>query len=193
MLAAQHGVLVYAVLLAVIFIETGIVVMPFLPGDSLLFVAGTLAAQHLLALPLLLPLLAIAAIAGDSLNYALGALAGRRIDESGRIPLVKPAHIARTHAFFERHGHKTIVLARFVPIVRTLAPFLAGVGSMRYRVFAAYNIVGGLVWVTSLLLAGYAFGNVPFVSEHLNAVLLGIVALSLVPAVIHKLMPAGRA
>jgi len=191
-LATNHGTLVYLALFAVIFIETGIVVLPFLPGDSLLFVAGALASQYLLSLPTLIPLLVIAAIAGDSLNYAIGAAARKRIKDSSQLHFIKPSHLARTNAFFERHGHKAIVLARFMPIVRTLAPFLAGVGSMRYRFFATYNVVGAIAWVGSLVAAGYAFGNIPAVSENLNAVLLGIIVLSLLPAIVHKILPSKR-
>lgn len=169
-----------------IFIETGIVVMPFLPGDSLLFVAGTLAAQQALDLSILLPLLIVAAITGDTMNYAVGSAIRKRTVDAARLPLLKPEYIERTNLFFERHGRKTIVLARFVPIVRTIAPFIAAFGKMDYGVFLKYNIIGALLWVISLVGAGYALGTLPIVSDHLNTVLLGIVLLSLLPGVISK-------
>jgi membrane-associated protein len=183
-LAAAHGTVVYLLLFAVIFIETGLVILPFLPGDSLLFVAGAFAAQGTFSLPILFPLLAAAAIAGDSANYAIGGVLRRRAIDAGRLRLIKPEHLARTQAFFDRHGPKTIVLARFVPVVRTLAPFVAALGSMPYRTFLAYNVVGGLAWVAALLGAGYLFGNIAWVHDHLTMVLLGIVALSLAPGML---------
>ncbi|NYT69402.1 VTT domain-containing protein [Pusillimonas noertemannii] len=191
-LADNHAVLAYAVLFAVIFIETGIVVAPFLPGDSLLFIAGTLAAQHVMHLPILIPVLVIAAIAGDALNYALGTAVRRRTVDAHRLRFLKPEHIARTHAFFERHGGKAVVLARFVPIVRTLAPFCAALGRMQYRTFLKYNIIGGLLWVVGLIGAGYLLGNVPFIGDNLNAVLLGIIFLSVLPTVAGKIRKPAR-
>ncbi|WP_026067607.1 VTT domain-containing protein [Pusillimonas noertemannii] len=193
-LADNHGFLVYAVLFAVIFIETGVVVAPFLPGDSLLFIAGTLAAQQVMHLPILLPVLAVAAIAGDALNYALGTAIRKRTIDTHRLRLLKPEHIARTNAFFERHGPKAVVLARFVPIVRTLAPFCAALGRMQYSIFLQYNIIGGLLWVVGLVGAGYLLGNIPFVGDNLNAVVLGIIFLSVLPTVAGKIRkPAGTA
>ncbi len=186
-LAANHGTFVYMALFAVIFIETGIVVMPFLPGDSLLFVAGALAAQQALDLPILVPFLAVAAIAGDTVNYAVGSAVRKRTVDTARLRLLKPEYVERTNLFFERHGRKTIVLARFVPIVRTIAPFIAALGKMNYGIFLKYNIIGALVWVVSLVGAGYALGTLPIVSDHLNTVLLGIVLLSLLPGVISKM------
>lgn len=183
-LAASHGVVVYAILFVVIFIETGVVVMPFLPGDSLLFVAGALAAAGTFSLPVLVPLLIAAAIAGDTLNFAIGSLMRKKVLDARRIAFIKPAYLDRTHAFFDRHGRKTIVLARFVPIVRTLAPFVAALGKMSYPAFLAYNAIGGLAWVGLLLWAGHAFGNLPWVSAHLTAVILGIVFLSILPGLI---------
>jgi membrane-associated protein len=183
-LAASHGTLVYLVLFAVIFIETGVVILPFLPGDSLLFVAGALAAQGSFRPVLLVPLLIAAAIAGDAMNYAAGSLMRRKVGDGHRLPLVKPEHLARTEGFFERHGRKTIVLARFVPVVRTLAPFVAALGRMPFAAFLAYNAAGGAAWVVALLGAGYAFGNLPWVGEHLTVVMLGIVALSIMPGVV---------
>jgi membrane-associated protein len=191
--ASSHAVLVYVVLFLVIFVETGVVVLPFLPGDSLLFVAGAMAAQGTFHLPVLMALLVLAAIASDSLNFAIGSQARRSVLETGRIRFVKPEHLARTHAFFDRHGPKTIVLARFVPIVRTLAPFVAALGDMTYSTFVSYNIVGALVWVCALLGAGVAFGNLPWVGDHLTVVILGIVVLSLVPGLVGWLVERGRA
>jgi membrane-associated protein len=183
-LAASHGALVYLVLFAVIFIETGVVILPFLPGDSLLFVGGALAAQGTFRLPILIPVLIIAAIAGDGANYAVGSLMRKKVADGHRLRLIKPEYLERTKGFFERHGRKTIVLARFVPIVRTFAPFVAALGSMSYRTFLAYNVIGGVAWVAALVAAGYAFGNLPWVGDHLTLVLLGIVALSLMPGLI---------
>jgi len=193
-LADSHDLLIYAVLFAVIFIETGVVVAPFLPGDSLLFITGTLAAQHVMHLSILIPALAIAAIAGDALNYALGTAMRRRTVDARGLRFLKPEHIARTNAFFERHGRKAVVLARFVPIVRTLAPFCAALGRMEHTIFLKYNIIGGLLWVIGLVGAGYLLGNVPFVADNLNAVVPGIVFLSVLPTVAGKIRtPASTA
>ena len=182
-IAAEYQVLVYVLLFAVIFVETGVVVMPFLPGDSLLFVTGALAAKGMLSLPVLIPLLIVAAVVGDILNFAIGDIFRERIKHGYRLRFIKPEHIAHTERFFERHGPKTIVLARYVPIVRTLAPFVAALGSMRYRTFLSYNVAGGTLWVVSLTLAGYAFGNIKWVNDNLTAVILGIIVLSLVPGI----------
>jgi membrane-associated protein len=192
-LAASHGLAVYLLLFAIIFIETGVVILPFLPGDSILFVAGAFAAQGVFSLAILFPLLALAAIAGDSANYALGSKLRKRADDPAHLRFVKAEHLARTRAFFERHGPKTIVLARFVPVVRTLAPFVAALGSMAYRRFFAYNVAGGLVWVAALLGAGRAFGSVEWVRDHLTMVLLGIVVLSLAPGIVGWLAERRRA
>jgi len=183
-LAAGHGSMVYALMFGFIFVETGVVVLPFLPGDSLLFVAGTLAAKGAFSLPVLAPTLMAAAIAGDTLNFAIGSVMRKHVLEPDRIRFVKPAYLERTRKFFDRHGRKTIVLARFVPVVRTLAPFVAALGKMPYPAFLAYNVVGGLAWVGILLGAGHLFGHLPWVSRHLTAVILGIVALSILPGVI---------
>jgi membrane-associated protein len=192
-LAASHGAAVYLLLFAIIFIETGVVILPFLPGDSILFVAGAFAAQGVFSLTILFPLLALAAIAGDSANYAVGGVLRKRADDPAHLRFVKPEHLARTRDFFERHGPKTIVLARFVPVVRTLAPFVAALGSMAYRRFFAYNVAGGLVWVAALLGAGRAFGSVGWVRDHLTMVLLGIVVLSLAPGIAGWLAERRRA
>ena len=182
-LVATHGAWVYLILFAVIFVETGVVVMPFLPGDSLLFIAGALAAKGLFDPWYLFALLFIAAVAGDALNFAIGSVFRRRAIDTSRIKFVKPEHLRRTHEFFERHGGKTIVLARFVPIVRTLAPFVAALGAMPPRIFFFYNVTGAALWVGSLLLAGYVFGAIPWVNNNLTAVVMGIVVLSVLPAV----------
>lgn len=173
----------YVILFLVVFCETGLVVTPFLPGDSLLFTAGALAATHSLSLPVLLISLAIAAVLGDAVNYLFGAKFGKRFLASQRIPWIRKEHLEQTHAFFERYGNKTIVLARFVPIVRTFAPFVAGIGQMSYRQFGIYNIVGGCVWVLSCTFAGYLFGNIEVVKNNFSLVVLGIVGVSVLPMV----------
>jgi membrane-associated protein len=183
-LASSHGAMVYAVLFGFIFVETGVVVLPFLPGDSLLFVAGALAAEGTFSLAVLVPLLVAAAVGGDTLNFAIGTLMRKRVLDAGRIRFVKPEYLERTQGYFDRHGRKTIVLARFVPVVRTLAPFVAALGKMAYPSFLAYNVAGGLAWIVVLLGAGYAFGNLPWVSQHLTAVVLGIVFISVLPGLI---------
>lgn len=192
-LAAEYQILVYVLLFAVIFVETGVVVMPFLPGDSLLFVTGALAAKGMLSLPVLIPLLIVAAVVGDIVNFAIGALFRDRVKHGYRLRFIKPEHIAHTEAFFERHGPKTIVLARYVPIVRTLAPFVAALGSMRYRTFLSYNVTGGTLWVVSLTVAGFAFGNITWVNDNLTAVIMGIIVLSLVPGIVAWLQERHRA
>ncbi|MFC4929662.1 VTT domain-containing protein [Massilia sp. GCM10023247] len=191
-IATEYQFLVYVLLFAVIFVETGVVVMPFLPGDSLLFVTGALAAKGLLALPMLIPLLILAAVLGDILNFAIGSAFRNRVKNGYRLRFIKPEHIAHTERFFERHGPKTIVLARYVPIVRTLAPFVAALGSMRYRTFLSYNVAGGTLWVVSLTVAGYIFGNIKWVNDNLTAVILGIIVLSLVPGIVAWLRERSR-
>jgi membrane-associated protein len=191
-LAAEYQLLVYVLLFAVIFVETGVVVMPFLPGDSLLFVTGALAAKGMLSLEMLIPLLIIAAVTGDILNFAIGSAFRGRVQRGYRFKLIKAEHIAHTEHFFERHGPKTIVLARYVPIVRTLAPFVAALGSMRYSTFLVYNIAGGTLWVVSLTVAGYVFGNIKWVSDNLTAVILGIIVFSLVPGIVAWLVQRHR-
>ena len=183
-MVVQYGAAIYALLFAIIFLETGIVVTPFLPGDSLLFACGALAATGALDLPLLLVLLPLAAILGDTANYHIGKYIGPKAFTS-RSRWLKREHLDRTHAFYEKHGGKTIVLARFVPIVRTFAPFVAGIGLMSYPRFLAYNVFGGLLWVGLCLGAGYAFGNIPVVKNNFSIVVLGIVAISLLPIAIE--------
>lgn len=173
----------YVFLFLIVFCETGLVVTPFLPGDSLLFAAGALAATSSLNLGVLLISLGIAAILGDAVNYLLGAKFGERFLASQKIPWIRKEHLDQTHAFFERYGNKTIVLARFVPIVRTFAPFVAGIGKMSYRQFGLYNIVGGCTWVLSCTIAGFLFGNIPIVKNNFSLVVLGIVGVSALPIV----------
>ena len=184
-LVQNYGAWIYLILFLVIFAETGLVVTPFLPGDSLLFVAGTLAASGGMDPVLLMVLLCIAAIAGDSVNYAVGKHVGERLVRSGRF--VRQEHIDRTHAFFEKYGGKTIVIARFVPIVRTFAPFVAGMGAMDYGRFLFFNVTGGILWVVSLTTAGYFFGNLPIVKNNLSLVIIGIIIASIMPGVIEYL------
>jgi len=184
-LAQNYGAWVYAVLFVIVFLETGVVVTPFLPGDSLLFVAGALAAAGELNVHGLVVLLIAAAIAGDSLNYAIGRYLGPRVFRFDDSRFFKRAYVERTHAFFERHGGKAIILARFVPIVRTYAPFVAGIGAMRYRHFLMFNVAGAVLWVALLAYAGFFFGNLPLVRNNLTVVILGIVVLSIMPAVVE--------
>ncbi len=183
----QYGNATYAILFAIIFAETGLVIAPLLPGDSLLFILGALSAQDALNIYLLWALLFVAAVLGDAANYAIGSYFKNKILLGEKIPFIKQAYLNKTKAFYEKHGPKTIIIARFVPIVRTFAPFLAGVGDMPYSKFALYNVVGAALWVTIGLWAGYFFGNIPFVSEHFSLVVVGIVALSLVPVVLEFL------
>lgn len=182
-LVSQYGTWTYGILTAIVFAETGLVFTPFLPGDSLLFAAGALAAVAALDFWLLFGLLTVAAIVGDTVNYWVGSKIGHLAAE-GRVPMVRKEHLARTHAFFERHGGKTIVIARFVPIVRTFAPFVAGAGAMTYRRFFMYNVGGGIFWVGSMLGAGFLFGNLPFVRDNFSLVILMIIFLSIVPGIV---------
>ena len=177
---SQYGTWTYAILFMVVFMETGFVVTPFLPGDSLLFAAGTFAALGSMNVWLLMILLIIAAIAGDTVNYWIGHYLG---DRAYNIKWIKKEYLDRTHAFFEKHGGKTIFLARFVPIVRTFAPFVAGMGRMSYSYFFSYNVFGGIVWVVLFTMLGYFFGNIPFVKQNFELVILAIIFVSVVPAV----------
>lgn len=176
----QYGTWTYAILFLIIFMETGFVVTPFLPGDSLLFAAGTLAPLSDLNIWLIVVLLIIAAIAGDTVNYWIGHYLGER---AYNIKWIKKEYLDRTHAFFQKHGGKTIFLARFVPIVRTFAPFVAGMGKMSYGYFFSYNVFGGIVWVLLFTFLGYFFGNIPFVKANFELVIIAIILVSVVPAV----------
>ncbi|MGH8639608.1 MAG: DedA family protein, partial [Burkholderiales bacterium] len=183
---ASYGIWVYGFLFAIIFAETGLVVTPFLPGDSLLFAAGALAASGLLNVWLLLALLVVAAVLGDAVNYAAGNAVGPRVFTSiDRTSfwqrMLNKDHLDRAHAFFEKYGGKAIVLGRFVPIVRTFVPFVAGAGTMTYGTFAFYNVTGAIVWVGICTLAGYAFGNVPVIRDNFSLVAIGIVLVSVIP------------
>jgi membrane-associated protein len=182
-LTARYGVWTYAILAGIVFCETGFVVTPFLPGDSLLFTAGAIAALGSLDPWLLNGLLLVAVLAGDNLNYWIGRFIGPRAF-TGEFRFFRREHLERTHAFFERHGGRTVVLARFVPIVRTFTPFVAGIGAMRYRRFLAYSVAGGAFWVTAFVWAGFFFGNLPAVRSHFSLVVLGIIALSSLPILI---------
>jgi membrane-associated protein len=184
----QYGVLTNLILFAVIFCETGLVVTPFLPGDSLIFAAGTFAAipESGLNFWLLFVLLVVAAVGGDAVNYWIGHKIGPRA-YTGEVKLIKKEYIDRTHAFFEKHGGKTIFLARFVPIVRTFAPFVAGVGEMSYGYFLRYNLIGGVVWVAIFLGLGYFFGNIPFVRANFEFVIIAIILISVLPMVFEWL------
>jgi membrane-associated protein len=189
---ARYGVWTNLILFLVVFCETGLVVTPFLPGDSLLFAAGTFAALGSLDPGLLVLLLSIAAILGDTVNYWIGSYIGPRAF-TGEIRWLKKEYLERTHAFYEKHGGKTIILARFIPIIRTFAPFVAGVGAMTYSRFLVYNVVGGIVWVTLFVLAGYFFGNLPAVRQNFSYVILAIIALSVMPIVVEFLRARRRA
>jgi membrane-associated protein len=178
----QYGAWTYAILTLIVFCETGLVVTPFLPGDSLLFATGALAATGVLDVGALFLLLTAAAILGDAVNYMIGSWVGTKLFD-GRIPYLKQEHLDRTHAFYEKYGGKAIVIARFVPIVRTVAPFVAGAGRMTYTRFALYNVGGAVLWIGSMLLAGYFFGNIPIVKENFGLVVIAIIVLSIMPAV----------
>lgn len=182
-LIRQYGAWTYAILLVIIFCETGLVVTPFLPGDSLLFAAGAFAARGSLDPVLLFLLLSGAAVAGDTVNYWVGHFLAPRVERG--IPFVKHAHIVRTQQFYERHGGKTIVIARFMPIIRTFAPFVAGVGAMHYRRFLLFNVSGGILWIATFVFGGFFFGNIPAVEENFTLVILVIIALSIAPGIVE--------
>ena len=186
-LVAQYGMWVYAILFLILFCETGLVVTPFLPGDSLLFVAGALAAlpTNDLNVHLMVTLLVIAAILGDAVNYTIGRLFGEKLFSNPNSKIFRRSYLDKTHAFYDRHGGKTIILARFVPIVRTFAPFVAGMGHMSYRHFALYNVTGALLWVLLFSYAGYLFGDLPVVQENLKLLIVGIIVVSILPGVIE--------
>ena len=183
----QYGLWTYVILFAVIFIETGFVVMPFLPGDSLLFAAGTFAALKAFRIGWLILVLAAAAIIGDTVNYWVGHFLGPKVFNKEKTRFFKKEHLDRTHAFFEKYGGKTIIIARFVPIVRSFAPLVAGIGRMSYGKFIAFNVIGGVGWVVLLTGAGYFFGNIPIVRKNFSLAILAIIALSTVPVVTEYL------
>ena len=189
---SQYGTLTYLILFLIVFCETGLVVMPLLPGDSLLFAAGTFAALGSLNPWLLILLLCLAAIGGDTVNYWIGRWIGPRAF-SGRIRWLRQDYLQRTQEFYQRHGGKTIVLARFVPIIRTFAPFVAGVGQMDYGRFIAYNVGGGILWVVLFTLGGYLFGNLPAVRENFSLVVLAIIGVSMIPLVTEWIKSRRRA
>ena len=186
-LVAAYGGWVYAVLFIILCCETGLVVAPFLPGDSLLFVAGTLAAlpSNSLNVHMMVLVMLGAAILGDAVNYSVGHFLGQRLFQNPNARLLKRQHLERTQAFYQRHGGKTVIIARFVPIVRTFAPFIAGMGGMRYRRFLAYNVLGALMWVLLLTYAGYFFGTAPWVQRNLTLVIMGIIVISVLPGAIE--------
>ena len=179
----QYGVLVYALLFIIVFCETGLVVTPFLPGDSLLFAVGALTAQGLMAWEIVLPILLAAAILGDTVNYGIGKWVGPKVFHYESSRFLKKEHLLKAHAFYEKYGGRAIILARFVPIVRTFAPFVAGVGTMTYATFILYNVTGAILWVGLFVGAGFFFGNLPFVRENLTIVIIGIVIVSVLPIV----------
>jgi len=183
----QYGTWTYLILFLIIFCETGLVVLPFLPGDSLLFAAGAFAALGSLNVFWLFVLLSIAAIAGDTVNYWLGYWLGPRVFHRDNVRFLNKKHLDRTHAFYEKYGGKTIIIARFIPIVRTFAPFVAGIGSMTYWRFIAYNVIGGVAWVAICVFSGYKFGNLEVVKKNFSLVIVAIVLISVLPMLIEYL------
>ncbi|BAU72389.1 DedA family protein [Metapseudomonas furukawaii] len=196
LLVTNYGTWIYAILFLVIFCETGLVVTPFLPGDSLLFIAGAVCAGGAMDPWLLGGLLMIAAISGDSLNYVIGRTAGERLFSNPDSKIFRRDYLQRTHEFYDRHGGKTVTMARFLPIVRTFAPFVAGVGRMPYPRFAFFSVLGTILWVGGLVTLGFFFGNVPFIKDNLSLMVLAIIGLSLLPMVFgvlrSRLRPAGK-
>ncbi|MFJ4391693.1 DedA family protein [Pseudomonas soli] len=187
LLVNNYGPWIYAILFAVIFCETGLVVMPFLPGDSLLFIAGAVAAGGGMDPVLLAGLLMAAAILGDSTNYVIGRTAGERLFRNPNSKIFRKDYLQRTHEFYERHGGKTVTLARFLPILRTFAPFVAGIAHMHYPRFLTFSVAGSLLWVGGLVTLGYFFGNVPFIKQHLSLMVVAIILLSLIPMILGLL------
>jgi membrane-associated protein len=183
----QYGTYTYALLFLIVFLETGLVVTPLLPGDSLLFAAGSFAGLGALRLWPLFFLLCAAAILGDTVNYAIGAYLGPKVFHYPKSRFFNPEHLRKTHEFYEKYGGKTIIIARFVPIIRTFAPFVAGIGAMSYARFLAYNVAGGVLWVAACVFAGYFFGNLPFVKQNFSLVILAIILISLLPAGVEYL------
>ena len=184
-LAAQYGVWIYGILFLIIFCETGLVVMPLLPGDSLLFAAGSIAAIGKMNIHLMVVLLIIAAILGDAVNFMVGKFFGEKLFANPNSKIFKQSHLQKTQQFYAKHGGKTIILARFIPIVLTFAPFVAGMGHMTYHHFLAYNVIGGVLWVTIFSYLGYFFGNLPIVKDNLSLVLVAIIVLSILPGIVE--------
>ena len=182
-LISHYGPHIYTIFFLVIFCETGLVLTPFLPGDSLLFTAGAFAALGQLNIWLMFGILSVAAILGDTVNYWIGHYLGPKVFKWEKSRFFNPEHLKRTHEFYQKYGAKTIILARFVPIVRTFAPFVAGIGAMTYAKFFLFNVVGGVAWVAICLFAGYWFGNIPWVAKHFEAVIIGIILVSLLPLI----------
>lgn len=180
----EYGLLTYLLLFTIIFCETGLVITAFLPGDSLIFATGALAASGSFNLPTLLIVLCLAAIAGDTVNYHIGHFLGNRVTNRENMRFIKKKQLDRTHLFFEKYGVKTIIVARFIPIIRTFAPFVAGIGTMPYSIFISYNIIGGVLWVTSFLFGGYFFGNLLVVKDNFSFLILGVVLVSLLSGII---------
>lgn len=181
--ATNYGTWIYAILFLIIFVETGFVIMPFLPGDSLLFAAGALAATGAMNPWLLIALLFVAAVLGDTLNYHIGKYIGPKVFET-ESRWIRKDYLFKTQAFFDKHGGKTIIFARFIPFARTFAPFIAGVSQMNYRHFISYNIIGGFLWISSFIILGYWFGNMPIIKSNFKFVILAIIIISIMPAVI---------
>ena len=177
----EYGVWIYVILFVIIFCETGLVVLPFLPGDSLLFASGALAASGSIHLLPIFLIFCVAAITGDTLNYTIGHYSGNKVEAREKLFFVKRESLDKTNRFFDKHGSATIILSRFIPIIRTFAPFTAGVGKMPYAKFLSYNVIGGIVWVSIALFAGYFFGNIPVIKDNFSVLVLGIVAVSLLP------------
>ncbi len=183
-LTEKYGMWIYAILFLIIFAETGLVVMPFLPGDSLLFVAGALCGLGALEIGLLAPLLIVASFTGDNTNYWIGRLVGTRLVKRVNSGFLRREHLDRTHAFYEKHGGKTIIFARFLPIVRTYAPFVAGIGIMHYRLFVSYSALGSVAWITFFTVGGYFLGNIPVIRDNITLMVLAIVFISILPALV---------
>ncbi len=183
----NYGSLTYVLLFLIIFCETGLVVTPILPGDSLLFAVGAFAALGSIDLGLVITLLSIAAIAGDTVNYWIGRIVGRKVFTKEKSLFFNKEYLVRTNLFYQKYGGKTIIIARFIPIIRTFAPFVAGIGRMTYGRFIAYNVIGGIGWITAFVLAGYFFGNIPFVKNNFSLIILAIIFISALPLIIELL------
>ena len=187
MVINNYGFETYLILFIIIFLETGLVVTPFLPGDSLIFTAAALAAMGMLNIYVLVGLLMVAAILGDTANYEIGRVFGNKLIKIGGGKLIKQEHLDKTHAFYEKYGGKAIIFARFIPIVRTLAPFVAGIGKMHYKKFISFNAIGGILWVLGVSALGYFFGNMPVVKNNFELVVIAIILISIMPAIIEVL------